>query len=203
MKKVWSKKDIEVVIKEISEKMGLDATKIPIEISSKMKRRKGQFMFVCIKTPKSIHPLKFKFSNILLDGNYEEDVVREVIIHEYVHFYTNTINKKNCYHDYRFKLNCRKAGISDSTYFTAGGVGYKYKIVCSKCGRKCYRYKLKYDMKTYLKRFKCQCGGTLEVIKLDSNGYSENKIEVNKEGKKALEEFLPVDVEHNQLSLFS
>lgn len=199
MKKVWSKKDIEVVIKEISEKMGLDATKIPIEISSRMKKCKGQFVFRRIRNPKSIYPLKFKFANVLLSGNYDEDVVKEVIIHEYIHFYTNSIYRENCKHDYRFKANCRKAGISDSTYFTAGGVGYKYKIVCTKCGGTCYRYRLKYDLKTYLKIMKCNCGGSLEIVELDS----ENKTKSNKENKMKNVEFLPIDVEHTQISLFA
>ena len=86
-----------------------------------------------------IVPLKFMFAEDLINGRYNEDIVKEVIIHEYLHYYCNTITNANNGHNKFFKACCIKSGISSSTTFKYNNTTekdlskYKYKIYCSNC----------------------------------------------------------------------
>ena len=111
--KSWSLTEIKEVFKEISQKMEMNCLEVPIKISGRMTRTQGQY--TC-KT-KDLAPVKFTFAKILLDGSYNYETVKAVIVHEYCHFYANSKYQAPCGHDARFKASCRKAGISDNTYF--------------------------------------------------------------------------------------
>ena len=89
-----------------------------------------------------IKPLKFVFAEELVNGKYREEIVREVIIHEYLHYYCNTITNSNNGHNKFFKACCIKSGISSNTTFKYNSElksdlsKYKYKIYCSNCKKK-------------------------------------------------------------------
>lgn len=112
--KIWSLEDIKAVLKEIGEKMGMSCENVPVNISKRMTKCKGQY--TC-ENNKELTPIKFTFAYNLINGSYNMSTVKQVIIHEYCHFYSNNYHMDSCNHDYRFKDSCRKAGISDSTYF--------------------------------------------------------------------------------------
>ena len=87
MYKVWCIADIRIIINEISQKWNYPCD-IKIEISKRAKKRMGAFFYK--KYNNKIEPLKFVFAEELLNGKYSEEVVKEVIIHEYLHYYCNT-----------------------------------------------------------------------------------------------------------------
>ena len=65
---------------------------------------------------------------------------KEVIIHEYLHYYCDTITGVSNGHNSYFKKMCRIMGISDSATFKydtkrKSDTAYKYKIYCSKCNK--------------------------------------------------------------------
>ena len=135
MYKVWCITDIKIIINEISQKWNYPCD-IKIEISKRAKKRMGAFFYK--KYNNKIEPLKFVFAEELLNGKYSEEVVKEVIIHEYLHYYCNTITNSNNGHNKFFKDCCIKSGISSSTTFKYNSENnkvekYKYKIYCSKC----------------------------------------------------------------------
>ena len=136
MYKVWSIADIKIIINEISEKWNYPCN-IKIEISKRAKKRMGAFFYK--KYNNKIRPLKFVFAEELVNGKYSEEVVKEVIIHEYLHYYCNTITNSNNGHNKFFKDCCIKSGISSSTTFKYNSESkfdlskYKYKIYCSNC----------------------------------------------------------------------
>lgn len=138
MYKVWSIQDIKFIIDEISQKWNYPC-EIKIEISKRAKKRMGAFFYK--KVNKKIVPLKFVFSESLLNGSYSENIVREVIIHEYLHYYCNTSTNLNNGHNKFFKECCIKSGISNNTTFKYKSKdenimnNYKYKIYCSNCNR--------------------------------------------------------------------
>ena len=68
-------------------------------------------------TENNIIPIKFVFSYTLINGSYPEEVVKEVIIHEYLHYYCNSITKRNNGHNKFFKECCLKSGISPNATF--------------------------------------------------------------------------------------
>ena len=61
-----------------------------------------------------------------------------LLIHEYLHYYCNSITKRNNGHNKFFKECCLKSGISPNATFKYNSENnkvekYKYKIYCSKC----------------------------------------------------------------------
>lgn len=121
--KKWSVQDIKEVLNEMGKKFDFPCDNIPVVISKRMTSCKGYFNFKYQRKSKSngmkIVPVQFTFASELLDGRYDEDVVRETIIHEYVHFYVNVKFNQRHGHDATFKAHCIVAGISPDTYFTA------------------------------------------------------------------------------------
>lgn len=137
MHKQWSIEDIQLVINEISEKWNLPCN-IRVEVSKRAKKRMGAFFYR--KSKGKIEPLKFVFAQCLLDGSYSEKIVREVIIHEYLHYYCNITTNTNNGHNNFFKTCCIKSNISSSSTFKhyneQKSTGKKeYNIYCSKCNK--------------------------------------------------------------------
>ena len=103
-----------------------------------------------------------------------DDIIKNTIMHEIIHCFPNCnnhgvefkkyaklINEKLGYSITRVgnkKDDCEKSNI---TYLD--NVKYNYEIICSGCGQKFYRQKLR---KNFEKRYRCgKCGGKLEVKK--------------------------------------
>ena len=135
MNKVWSVEDVRKLLHETGEKAGFPCTDVPVEISKRMEKTMGSFLFKS-KDGKII-PHAFRFSHVLLSGYYDETVVRNVIIHEYAHYYVNVKDNRNHMHDDYFKKTCESLGIPSHTYFKELLPRIKrkgYILVCSKCG---------------------------------------------------------------------
>lgn len=171
MYKKWNESDIREVLKQIGDKMNLSCENVPIIISNKMSTTKGQYSF----KKKDFSPIRFKFSSVLLSGVYEAKTVRETIIHEYVHFYSNTKEHKNCGHNYIFKHNCKLAGIPGETYFNDNNETElsnkiqektsKYITECTCCGRRSY-YNRMCGAISRTEEYSCGlCHGKLKRIK--------------------------------------
>ncbi len=142
MYKVWREEDIKKVIDEISTLCRYPCN-IPIEISSRATKRMGAFFYKRVRG--GIEPIKFSFAKILLDGRFSEEVVREVIIHEYIHYYCDTKMGVSNGHNNIFKAMCRICKISDETKFKYESEkndekeiksnSKEYRIFCSKCNK--------------------------------------------------------------------
>ena len=136
MHKIWTVDDIKLVIDEIASRWNYPCN-IKIEISKRATKRMGAFFYK--RNGNNIIPIKFVFAYTLINGSYSKEVVREVIIHEYLHYYCNTITNANNGHNKFFKACCIKSGISSSTTFKYNNTTekdlskYKYKIYCSNC----------------------------------------------------------------------
>ena len=133
----WDISKIEAVIQELNKRLDYQCN-LKIEISKRAQKRMGAFFYR--KNNGRIEPLKLVFAQCLLDGSYSEEVVKEVIIHEYLHYYCDTITGVSNGHNSYFKKMCRIMGISDSATFKydtkrKSDTAYKYKIYCSKCNK--------------------------------------------------------------------
>lgn len=158
MYKKWTLKDIEIVIKELELKWNYPCN-IPIEISKRAKKRMGAFFY--IKKEGLVEPIKLVFSYDLLDGRYSEEIVREVITHEYIHFYCDVKTGISNGHNKLFKQTCRLNGISESTTFKYGindlASGKVYKIYCKGCGNLICIHKRKDAVERKIQRYISTC----------------------------------------------
>jgi predicted SprT family Zn-dependent metalloprotease len=136
MNKVWSLEDVRKVLIEAGRKTGFQCEDVPVVISTRMEKTMGSFYFKM--RGETMEPHSFRFSSKLLDGTYEREVVTQVILHEYAHYYVNMRDQKNHNHDEVFKEACRDLGISDYTYFKEL-VELKpkkgYLLLCGTCGK--------------------------------------------------------------------
>lgn len=143
MYKIWTIKDIKSVIDEVAGICRYQCD-ILIEISKRATKRMGAFFYR--KTSKGIEPIKFVFSYYLVNGNYSEEVVKEVIIHEYIHYYCDTKMGTTNGHNRIFKTMCRICKISDEATFKYKPLQIndkklndklqkEYYIYCSECNK--------------------------------------------------------------------
>ena len=137
---MWSLAEVKALLKETGERAGIPCEDVPVTISTKMVKTMGTFYFK-IKEGKLL-PHEFRFAEVLLSGRYEEKVVREVILHEYAHFYANVKDQVNHHHDEVFKETCVKLGIGSHTYFKELVPQVKkkgYLLYCSSCKKEVAR----------------------------------------------------------------
>lgn len=170
---------IKETILEMDKQTGLKGIDIPIKFSSAVKT-KGCFGSTIKyeiknnrKVIKEFQPAYFKFSKYLFDGRYTVDIIKEVIKHEYIHYYCSVkYPTKKVHHGYEFKSACRKFGVNDSTTFNYDvNDDFKnldsekklvYVISCTNCGQETIRQK-KSRLVTDCKSYRCAiCGGILE-----------------------------------------
>lgn len=132
--KVYLFKEIRTILDQAGDKLGLSCTDVPIEISSRMKKTYGAFMFRLVGG--QLEPVSFRFSLKLLSGDYPDEIVEHTILHEYAHFYTNVKLNSNHGHDRAFQATCLRLGISPHTHFPGvhqEEVKRGYRIFCSSC----------------------------------------------------------------------
>lgn len=168
MDKVWTEDDIRIVLNEISKKMGVDCSDVPVVINNNLKRLKGRCWTkkVNIDGKTKIIGTKIELAGLLTNGSYAEKDVVYTIIHEYVHLYTNVTENKQCGHNKKFKQNCIKAGIVEDTYvpYDINKEEYRYIVSCKKCGSVWYRHRLAGGVVGYKKNYHCsKCKGKLDV----------------------------------------
>lgn len=163
MYKLWAIKDIRKVIDEI-EKILEYPCDLKIEISNRATKRMGAFFYK--KEKGLIVPIKFVFAKRLLDGNYPEHIVREVIIHEYLHYYCDTKTGVSNGHNKFFKSMCLKCGISDKATFIYKNISEDisikkdtkvYNIHCRKCGKLVCVHKRKDAAERKIKGYVSKC----------------------------------------------
>lgn len=165
MHKKWTKKDIENEINKLSKVFDYPCD-IPIEISKRATKRLGAFFYK--NDRKSIIPIKFVFAEILLSGLYPEDIVKEVIIHEYIHYLCDTKTGVSNGHNKLFKDICIRCGINSNAtlkYKVENNQAIKknkkeYRIYCSCCKKiVCIHYRkdaTDNKIKNYLSKC-CKC----------------------------------------------
>lgn len=137
MYKKWTVQDIAVVIEKLNKQLNYNCD-IKIEISKRAKKRMGAFFYK--KGKDKIEPIKFVFAEKLINGSYEEKIVYEVIVHEYLHYYCDTKTNISNGHNKYFKTMCKMMNISDEATFKYNNENniisdYKYKIYCGKCNK--------------------------------------------------------------------
>lgn len=134
MGEIYTLDKVRRVLDWAGDRMGLPCQDVPLEVSTRMKRTYGSFVFRVVEG--EVRPIAFRFAFKLLSGDYPKDVVEHTILHEYAHFYANMIGNRNHGHDARFKEVCLRLGISPETRFTGNHeeeIRKGYKIYCTKC----------------------------------------------------------------------
>ena len=134
MGKIYTIQDIRAILDEAGNTMGLPCKQVPIEISARMKKTYGSFMFRIADG--ELEPVAFKFALKLVAGDYPDAIVEHTILHEYVHFFTNLTMNSNHGHDAVFQRNCLRLGIAPHTHFKGPHqeeVRRGYRILCSHC----------------------------------------------------------------------
>lgn len=123
---------------------------IPIEISKRMKKSLGKYVF----NPKTNEPVGFKFSYNLVN-NHSDKEVEGIIKHELMHLLCNITYGYNCGHNRLWKDMCRRYGVNDSrTSRILTRDDYKYEICCRECGTKFYKHKVSQYMKDHVKEYR-------------------------------------------------
>lgn len=185
MFKKWSIEDILNVLNEAVERGGVPIDDIEIKISSRRTRRNlGYCQY--IKTFHGVKTTKIQISYWLANGYYDEETVRDTILHEYAHHHANTIHNDSCGHDYRWKESCLLVGAKPEQYVKDFKCDYeqlridrytqteyvrktepkepKYKVVCEECGKYVYKHRLKNGIDWYKDNYVCgHCSGRLEI----------------------------------------
>jgi predicted SprT family Zn-dependent metalloprotease len=147
--KIWKEEDIRLELLKFCKIANLnyknwDIDNIPIRISKKMTRSLGIFKFSrkLINNKVIFTPVEFVFSDRLLNGTCKEDTVRNIIGHEFAHFYCTIVDQQNNGHNHRFKMVCVNLGISSKYWGTYSVidelVNYdkkEYHILCSNCDK--------------------------------------------------------------------
>lgn len=171
MYKKWTVNDIQEEIKRIAFRLSYPCD-IKIEISNRATKRLGAFFYK--KNNNKIEPIKFVFAAILIDGAYPEKIVKEVIIHEYLHYYCDTKSNISNGHNSFFKEMCVRCGINPKATIKCDvsnkSVSRKntiiYKIHCSSCGSLVCIHKRKDAAERKIKNYisKC-CNSKLKMAK--------------------------------------
>lgn len=134
MPKKISEQQIRDILNEAGDRLKLSCSHVPIEISTRMRKTYGSFVFK-IKQG-HLTPVAFRFALKLVSGDYPEEIVRHTVLHEYAHFYINTISNENRGHDRAFKTTCLRLGISPDTHFQGNHQEKPrrgYRILCTGC----------------------------------------------------------------------
>lgn len=159
MGQVYKEQDVRSLLRQAEAILGQSCEEVPIIISPRMSRSYGVFLFRIQRG--RVEPVAFKFALRLLSGDYEDEVVRQVIFHEYAHFYTNTFDHQNHGHDEFFKANCRRLGIPEETKLKVSNEAFSkkpgYIIRCSNCGSKVATRRRKDATATILRRYRSGC----------------------------------------------
>lgn len=140
MYKSWSVEEIKEEINYIAGKLEYPC-ELKVEISNRTTKRMGAFFYR--KERELIVPIKFVFAKILVDGKFPEDIVREVIIHEYIHYYCDTKTGVSNGHNKFFKAMCLKCGIRDKATLNYKSINENisnkrtkiYSIYCNECNK--------------------------------------------------------------------
>lgn len=158
MGKQYSEEEIRQRLDRAARIMGMPCDHVPIQISGRMKRTYGAFVFR-IEAGRLV-PVAFRFALKLISGDYPETTVDETIYHEYAHFYTNMLHNRNRGHDAYFKAACRKLGIPEHTHFQGNheeAARRGYRIFCSSCRKEVARRRRVDAARDLSRRYRSGC----------------------------------------------
>lgn len=177
--KKWNKKDVENYLDELSKLTGLDWRCMELVIDSNMDNSYGEFhIYPRRKSNGEIKPKMIKILDILLNGYIPENLVKNIIAHEFMHFYTIVKENKFIEHNKVYRDYCKKFGFDKNVYQSTNSSiskyiddcffkDYKYLIKCKSCGSKIGQNRINGSIGEYEKEFLCgSCGlDTLTVTK--------------------------------------
>lgn len=168
MDKQISCDEIRSMLDWAGQKMGLACHHVPIEISSRMKRTYGSFVFR-LEQGKLV-PVAFRFALKLVSGDYSEEIVRQTVLHEYAHFYVNMLDQKNHGHNGVFRNACQILGIPDHTHFQGNHQEEKkrgYRILCSRCQKEVARRRRRDAAKNLMRTHRSGCCQAKLSVRMD------------------------------------
>lgn len=110
--------DVRKVMRELDKKTGKSYASLPMRVSKRMTRALATSVYTYsynringIQFNFRAH--SFKFSYFFLNSELTEREFKLVLIHEYLHQYTNETEDKDCMHNNKFKANCKKFGVEE------------------------------------------------------------------------------------------
>lgn len=157
---------VKEILNKASEKVG-DTFSIEVSINGRLTRTLGRVTLVGSKT-NGYEPTKMEFSKQLLETATDESI-KEVILHEWTHYYITKTTGENHGHNAHFKALCQKVGGGSGATTTKVNrtveVTDKYDVFCTCCGKKVGGYSRagKTVKQPHLFTSGC-CGGELKVI---------------------------------------
>lgn len=139
-----------------------------ITVNSRAKKRLG-----CCKQviADGVRGYEIEISSLLYDK--EDQIVKEIILHELLHTCKDCFNHGNKWKKYAHQVKeeygyniTSRADYSELDLDVSCSNPYKYCIRCTACGQESYRLR-RSKVIEHLKLYKCRfCGGALEVINL-------------------------------------
>ena len=147
--KHWTVLEVEEYLDLLSKKTGLDWRCMILQIDDKMKNSLGEFSIKRDKNNNLI-PYKIRLKKKLFIGIVPENIVADIITHEFMHFYTTVKENKMVGHSKEYKQYCKEFGFGEEVYSSTisldrylGFDEYKYLIKCSECDFVEGRYRMK------------------------------------------------------------
>lgn len=142
-----------------------DVFSISIELNGRLKKTLGR-VFFGQKPTGEFYAKKMEFSKSFLEAATDEEI-KQVIAHEWCHYYLLKSTKQNHGHDNVFNTLAREMGGNEGCYINLekASNNYKYSVRCSECGEDLGGYyRAGFVVKNPEKCFCRKCNGKIEVI---------------------------------------
>ena len=128
-------KDIEKICQEFSDMVG-DTFDLPVSINGRLTRTLGRVCTLRNRETGYVTLQRMEISRQLLETATEESI-RDVIGHEWAHYYVAKTTHESHGHDYEFKQACALIGCTNDTPVTqverTVEMRSKYEIYCNVC----------------------------------------------------------------------
>ena len=110
VKTKWSIQDVREIFNELDKITGADSSNVEIKINGRLKRALARY--TCYNNPNRT-PVKFDFGTDIMNVPSFK-ALKDVAIHEYVHFIVNTVRKSdNMGHSAEFRQVCKELGTNN------------------------------------------------------------------------------------------
>lgn len=159
--KYWTTIEVEKMLDSLSNKTGLDWRCMDLIIDPKMENTYGAFFYER-DNDKNIVPKRIRLSKKILTGKVPENIVENIIIHEFMHFYSTVKENEPVGHSKIYKEYCKEFGFNKDIYASMisldkylGYDDYKYIIKCSHCDFIEGRYRISGSPKSI--EYTCRC----------------------------------------------
>ena len=172
---IWTEKDIRKVLNEVANKKGVPCNHIPIKF---VDEKEINYLNACFRyrqktiTKEYLGPVDFIFNRQVFNGVYVDEILKEIIIHEYIHYYCHETYTEDVGHGHIFKKHCKELGISPFAkirYYPGPEKikVYKYEIYCPKCNKILgVRDRMSKGVEYFEKNCFCDCGTFVKVHKV-------------------------------------